>query len=148
MAVTVSVYNLFKKGQINGDHFVDFNTHTFTLSLHTSDYTPNLDTDEFYDDLTDELPQADGYLSGGQDLTTTIVGLDTGNDFAYFDADNVTWVSLTAVFRYAVLRRNTGTPGTSPLVLLIDFGANQSPVGIDFVVQWATPAAGAVLKVA
>lgn len=148
MAATVTIFNKFKQGQINGDHFVDFNSDTFTLSLHTSSYTPNFDTNEFYTDLTNELSSGGNYTAGGQNLAGTSVGLDAGSDFAYFDATDLTWASLTATFRYAVLRKNTGTGSTSPLILLIDFGADQAPNGVDFVVQWAAAAAGAILKVA
>jgi hypothetical protein len=148
MATTVSTYNLFKQGQVNGDHPVDFTASTFTLTLHTSSYVPNLDTHEFYDDLTNELGTAGNYTAGGQDLTGTSLTLDTGNDFVYFDADDVTWAALTATFRYAVLRQNTGLASTDVLILLIDFGENKAPSSEDFIVQWAAPSAGAVLKVA
>jgi hypothetical protein len=149
MAATVTIFNKFKLGQINGDHFVAFGTDTFTVSLHTSAYTPDIDADEFYDDITwTELPTAGNYTAGGQNLAGTSVGLDTGSDFVYFDATDLTWAGLTATFRYAVLRKNTGTAGTSPLIQFIDFGVDQEPAGVDFVMQWAAAAAGAILKAA
>jgi hypothetical protein len=148
MAITTSVYGLFAKGQINGAHPVDLDTDTLKVALLTSTYAPNLDTDEFYSNLTNELANGSGYVTGGLALTTKVVGYDTGGNFAYLDADDSTWTFVgTKTFRYAVLYKDTGTGSTSPLVLLIDFGANEAPTDVDFVLQWAAVASGGVLKV-
>lgn len=145
MAITVNPYNKFKVGQLNGDHFVDFNSHDFYLTLHQATYVPDfLGDDEFYDELTGELAAAGNYTVGGKLLTSTSVGVYAS--FAYFAAGDVTWSALTATFRYAVLRRDTGDPSTSPLILLIDFGVNQEPAGVDFIIQWAHYTEGGVLK--
>jgi hypothetical protein len=147
MAVTASVFNLWKKGQLNGSHFVDFDTDTLKVSLHTASWTPNLLTNEFFTDATNELSTAGGYTAGGKTLTTPVVGTDASG-FAYFIADPVTWTALTATFRYAVLRKDTGVAGTSPIIEVIDFGTNQSPAGVDFVLAWAAAGSGGILKAA
>jgi hypothetical protein len=148
MAVTSTVYNLFKKGQLNGAHFVDFDTDTIKLMLCTSTYSPNIDTHEFKTDVTNEVAAGGGYSSGGQALTTKVVNLDTASDFAYLKADNVTWTTATFTARYGVLYKDTGSGATSPLILVIDFGSDQSPSGSDFTVQWASDGNGGVLKFA
>lgn len=148
MAVTASFYNLYKQKILSGANAVDWDADTLKVVLLTASYTPNIDTHDFYDDLTNELTTTGGYTAGGVTLTTVSTGLNTGSDFAYADADDVTWTALTATFRYAVILKSTGTPGTSPLIILIDFGSNQSPAGVDFVLQWAAVASGGVAKVA
>ena len=148
MAVTVTFFNLFKLGQVDGSHFVNFDSATFALTLHTSALGADLDIDtmEFYDDLVHELGTVGNYTLGGQDLTGTSVNLDTANDFVYFDAADVTWAVLTATFRYAVLRQNTGNPTTDVLIFVIDFGEDKVLAAADFVVQWPPSTLGSVLK--
>ena len=69
MAITTTVFNLFKR---NGALPNTLDGHTLKLSLHTSSYTPNLDTHEFYSDLTNELAATGNYATGGE--TVGIVG--------------------------------------------------------------------------
>lgn len=148
MAVSVTVYNLFKQKLLSGSNLVDWDADTIKVALLTSSYTVNYDTHDFYDDLTNELTTTGGYTAGGASLATKTTGIDTGSDFGYGDADDLTWTALTATFRYAAVYKSTGTAGTSPLMWLIDFGTNQSPAAVDFVLQWAAPASGGVIKVA
>lgn len=148
MAITVTPYLLFKKGQISGAHPVDFDTDTLKVTLHTATYTPDLDAHEFHADLTNEVANGSGYTTGGAALGNKAVGVNTGSDFAYFDADDTVWTTITKTFRYAVIRKDTGVSATSPLIALIDFGTNLSPAVEDFTIQWPAPASGGVLKFA
>lgn len=148
MAVTVTPYLSFKKRQINGVSPVDLDTDTIKVSLHTSSYTPDLDAHDYADDLTNEVANGSGYTTGGAALASKAIGTDTGSDFAYLDADDLTWTSLTKTFRYAVVYKSTGTAGTSPLIMLINFGTDQVIAATDFILQWAAPASGGILKVA
>lgn len=147
MAISTAPYLLFKKRTLNGGA-VDLDSDTLKLTLHTTAYTPDLDADEFYDDLAGELASSGGYTAGGKTLASKVVAIDTGGDFAYLDAADVVWTALTpsAPFRYGVLRKDTGTPSTSPLIGVIDFGSNQDPAGNNFTVEWPAPASGGVLQ--
>ena len=42
---------------------------TFKLSLHTGTFTPNQDTHDYRDDLTNELGSGNGYTTGGATLS-------------------------------------------------------------------------------
>jgi hypothetical protein len=54
-----------------------------------------------------------------------------------FDADDPAWTAVTFTNgRYAIIYKDTGSAATSPLMGYIDFGANQSPSGIDFTIQF------------
>lgn len=128
------IYNNFKKNIMNGS--IDLDTDTIKVALVTSSYTPNQDTDEFFDDVTNEV-SATGYTAGGQTLTTPAVTADTTDDEGVFDADDVSWTitgSLTA--RGAVIYKDTGTPGTSPLICYIDFGGDEVATDGDFDITW------------
>lgn len=148
MATTVTVYNKHKQKILAGTTPVVPTTDTIKVALLTSSYAPNYDTHDFYDDITNELTTTGGYTAGGVTLTGVAVGLDTAGDFGYIDFDDAVWAALTATFRYALVYKSTGTPSTSPLIELIDFGANETPAGVPFVLQWAAAASGGLLKAA
>lgn len=147
MTISTSVFDKWRQGQINGAHFTDLDTDSLKVTLHTVAWTPDLAANEFFTDAAHELGSGSGYTAGGVALATKVVGLDASH-FAYLTADPVTWSALTATFRYAVLRKDTGSAATSPLILLIDFGADQSPAGVDTVIQWPVAGSGGILKVA
>ena len=63
MAITPHWYGLGLKAVLGGS--VDLDTDTLKMTLHTSTYVPNIDTDDFYNDSTNELSTALGYTSGG-----------------------------------------------------------------------------------
>jgi hypothetical protein len=144
MAITTTVYNRFKRSGVLPD---TLEGHTLKLALLTSSYTPNYDTHEFYSDLTNELAASGNYTTGGATLAGLADGLDTSGDFAYLDGDDLLWSALTpsAAFRYAALY---DTSDSDRLILLIDFGSNQDPAGLDFAVTWPAASSGAILKVA
>lgn len=135
-------YNNGKLKLVNGT--IDLDTDTLKVSLHTSSYTPNIDTHVFFSDLTNEITGT-GYVAGGATLTTVSLTVDTTNDRVYLDADDTTWVNSTLTARYAVLYKSTGVAGTSPLIGYIDFGANKITAADTFYIQWTAPASGAIL---
>lgn len=143
-----AIYNSAKKKLIDGT--IDIDTNTIKVALLSSSYTPNIDTHVFFSDLSNELATASGYTAGGLSLANKSVTIDTGNDRAYFDADDATWsASGTLTWRYAVIYMSTGTAGTSPLIGYIDFGTDRSVIsGETATITWAAPASGAILYLA
>ena len=57
-----ALYNSFKKKIMDGS--IDLDTDTIKIALCTSSYTPNIDTHDFFDDITNELSTASGYTAG------------------------------------------------------------------------------------
>ena len=106
--------------------------------LVTSAYTPDEDNHANYDDITNELPTANGYTLGGALLVNKAIGIDTTNDWSKFDADDVTWVTSTLTARGAVVYFDTGVPATSTLIAYIDFISDKVSNAGDFVIQWHT----------
>jgi len=127
------VYNYYKQ-KVN-EALIDLVDDTIKVALTTSSYTPNQDTHDFFDDITNEVSHA-SYTAGGATLASKTLTLDTTNDRVDFDAADVVWASATFTARYAVIYKSTGTAATSPLIALIDFGADKSPSAEDFTIVW------------
>lgn len=147
MAVTFTPYGKFLQDLIKQAHPIDFDVDTIRITLHTATYSPNRDTHEFCSDLTNEVAAGGGYSTGGKTLTTVVAGYDSTGHFAYVDADDPLWTAATLTARYAVMAKWTGSAATSPLIAYADFGADQSPAGIDFGVVFAAPASGGAVKI-
>lgn len=147
MAVTAVVYNIFKQKKISEADAIDFDADTIKVALTTSAYTPNIDTHDFFNDITNEV-SGTGYTAGGITLAGKTVNLDTAGDFAYLNANPVTWTTATFTTRYGILYKDTGSAATSPLIGYIDFGADQVSSGGDFTINWASAGSGGVLKFA
>ena len=128
------IYNAWKTRQL-GSGAIDFITDDVKVALTTSSYTVDIDTHDFFDDITNEV-SGTGYTAGGQSLATKSVTQDNTNDRGVFDAADVTWASSTITARYGILYFNTGTASTSPLICQYDFGSDQSSSNGNFSIQW------------
>jgi len=123
MAVTASWYNLGMQNFMLG--LIDWEDDTIRCALTTSSYSPDKDTDEFFDDISNEVVGA-GYTADGAALTTLAVNVDTAADEVQLDSDNVQWTAATITARRAVIYKDTGTPATSPLIGWVDFGEDET----------------------
>ena len=108
MAITTCPFNWFDKGI----RHLDLDTilaDDIRVILVASGYAPNSATHEFYDvDITNELPTASGYTSGGLALTTKTLTTVVAGEWK-FKSDNPVWtiadVDLTS--HLFVLYNNT-----------------------------------------
>ena len=134
--MTSTLYNIFKSEVMKGAF--DLINDTIKVALLTSTYTPDIDTHENYDDLTNEVSESGtGYTAGGKAITTPAVTVDTTDDEGVFDGDDLTWADSSITARYAVIYKDTGVASTSKLIGYIDFGADEISDSGDFVIQWA-----------
>jgi len=116
---------------------------TNKVSLHTG-YTPNIDTQSVWGDSgvsSTEYGTSGGYTAGGKTLANQTVTQDNTNDRALWDADDVTWTSLTlspATPSHAIIRDTTptGTPNI-PLISYVVLGSTATNGG-DYTLQWST----------
>lgn len=129
------VYNAAKCSFLKAD--IDLESDTIRLILMTDSYTPDIDTQDFWNDISANEVSGTGYSSGGATLANKTVTQDDTDDEGVFDADDVTWTTSTFTARYAVLVKWTGVSSTSDLIGYWDFGSNKSPSGVDFTVQFA-----------
>ena len=119
------------------DGSIDLDTDTIKLALLTSSYTPSADNHDFYDDVSaNEIAATGTYSAGGGTLTVSL-SQDNTDDEGVFDATDISFTSATISARYAVIYKSTGTPGTSPLICLIDFGSDQVSTASTFAITFA-----------
>lgn len=126
--------NSFFKHIMNGG--IDLDTDTIKVMLLTNSHSNNIDTQEYIDDVSANEVSGTGYSAGGQALANKAVTQDNTDDEGVFDADDLTWSSSSITARYAVVYKDTGTPSTSPIVCIIDFGADKTSDNGDFTIQW------------
>lgn len=129
-----AIYNSFKAKIMDGS--IDLDTDTVKLALVTSSYTPNVDTDEFYSDVTANEVEGTGYTAGGAEITSKAVTADTTDDEGVFDGADVTWSTSTITAAGAVVYKDTGTATESPLICYFDFGGDKTSSAGNFVVSW------------
>ena len=137
MAVTYSKYGKLGKHLATGN--MDLIGGTVKVVLLSSTYAPNLDTHEFRSDLTNELATANGYTVGGATIANRALGTyDSTNDRTPITCDNTVWTATAGgiTARYAAVFRDTGTAATSPLVSLVDFGADVTATSGAFTIDW------------
>jgi hypothetical protein len=135
MAVTGVLFNAFKRDLMLGIH--DMDTDTYNVSLHTSSWTPNIDTDEDFADVDNEVTGT-GYTAGGAALASLAVTMDTTDNEGVFDAVDTVWTTSTITARYAIIRQaNGGAASADPLVGYLDFGADVTSTAGDFTITWA-----------
>lgn len=120
-------FNKFVTGILTGAYNVGSGGDTIKASLHTSSFTPNIDSMDFFDDLTNEVSSSGSYtagIAGGLTLANKTVAQDNTDNEGVFDADDMTITGFTGSFRYVVLRKDTGVAGTSPLICYYDNGSD------------------------
>jgi hypothetical protein len=67
------IYNSFKTDLLKGN--IDFESDTIKVALVTDSYTPDQDSHDFFDDVTNEV-SGTGYTAGGETLTSKSVTQD------------------------------------------------------------------------
>lgn len=138
MAITIDPYDHFKAtmmgGEASGGIPVDYLTDTIKVALVGDTHVPALTTDEFYSDLDNEVANGNGYTTGGEPLASRTLVVAAGE--ATYDAEDVVWTfTTTTAFEYAVVYKDTGVAGTSPLMWLVTFDPVRSEDG-EFTLRW------------
>jgi hypothetical protein len=126
-----ALYDKGREGFLDGS--IDWDTDTIKVCLvDGADYTPNLTTDDFLDDIAGAgIVATSGALSG----KTVTAGVADASD-----------VTLTAVTgdpsEYLVIYKDTGSAATSRLIALIDTatGLPITPNGADINIVWSSGA--------
>jgi hypothetical protein len=117
---------------------IDFEVDTFKAMLVTSSYTPNKDTHDFRDDVTNEVANGNGYTTGGATSTVTVTK-DTANDRVTIQFGAVSWASSTITARGCVYYKSRGGASSADeLVAYNDFGSDVSSTGGTFSVAAST----------
>lgn len=127
-----TLHNKFKDELAKGN--VNLAADTFHVML-LSGWTPNIDTDNFWSDISANEVSLTGYTAGGATIGTITVTRDDANDRVLWDFADVVWASLAAgtVTRAAVVRW-TGVASTSVIVGNIEI-TGSDPNGTDYTLQ-------------
>lgn len=116
---------------------VDFDSDTIKVALLSSSYTPNQDTDDYWNDVSSYEVTGTGYTAGGATLANKAVTYTSGTNVTKFDGDDVSWTSSTITARYAVIYDASPASDTAkPLIGYVDFGSNQSSSSGTFSIVW------------
>ena len=135
MAVTAYIYGPALQSMLNAE--IDFDSDTIKAMLCSSLYVPNQDTHRYKSDVTNEASGA-GYTAGGVTLTTKALTYNSASNTLVVDCDDPTWATVTVTARYLVIYKDTGTAGTSPLIMYVDFGIDVSATADQF--KYTVPA--------
>lgn len=106
------------------------------LSIHTSSYSPNQNTHDYWNDVTNEV-SGTNYSSGGIALANPTATLD-GSGNVDLDADDPSVISQSGAGfsngRIIVAHDDTGTTSTSTLVAYEDNGSDFGNVAGDLTI--------------
>lgn len=117
-----TLHNKFMEEQDKGN--IDLAADAFKVSLHNG-WTPNTDTDEYWDDISATEIGLSGYTAGGQAISGLSVVRDDTNDQTKWTFTSPTWASLAAgTVTRAAIRKDTGVAGTSVIVGNVEITTN------------------------
>ena len=121
-------FNLMKK-------LMDMSADTFKVILLNVSHSFNAAHNVYSDISTNELPTAGGYIVTGSAIASpTVVQLDSPDNCAMFDGNDVSWTSATFTAYYAAIYDATVS---NNLVACIDFGGAKVVSSGTFTIQWS-----------
>ena len=133
MAVTHELYSNFPHLLLEDALAGSILSQTIKVSLHTSTYTYNQDTHDYWDDADNEV-SGTGYTHEGATLASKTCAVATV--VTTFDAANTSWTTSTITARYAVIYYASGVDATALLISCVNFGADKSSDNGTFELQW------------
>jgi hypothetical protein len=130
MTITATPY--YQVSQHLGLGKLNFLTDTLKCALVTNAYTPDLDNHTTWANVSTH----DSGITPAT-LTGVTYAYDVVTHTSTLKAANVTFGSITGVFKYAVVYRNSSPTADSPLICLVTLG-DQTVDALTFVLPWAT----------
>jgi hypothetical protein len=136
MAVIAKMYSRALMAAFNKE--IDLLDDIIACTLHSVAYTPDQDVHDYVDDLTNELPTADGYIIGGKALVNDTLTYTAATNVLMYDADDVAWPVSTLSVRIAVLSdRTPATAATQPLLCYQQSDVDVNSISSEFRMQWS-----------
>jgi hypothetical protein len=138
MAVSAKFYGNFFVALANKQ--IDMNSDTIKVALCTSSYTPDQDTHDYFNDITNEVSETGtNYTAGGATIANPTITYTGATNVFKFDGDDVAWANSTINARYAVVYdASPGTAATNPLICYVDFGEDKISSTGNFPIAWST----------
>lgn len=123
MPIQQTATTSFKVELAQGVHnFGPTSPDTFKIALYTG--LAMLDASTTAYSATNEVPNGDGYTTGGQTLTVSVTPTSTGTT-AYLSFDDAEWDPATFTARAALIYNSTKS---NKSVAVLDFGADKTAV--------------------
>lgn len=119
------------------DKKIDWDTDTIKLALASSSYTPDQDTHDFFNDVTNEVTGTN-WAAGGVTLANCTLTYTGATNVLKLDADDISVasVTLTGARVLVIYDATPGTAATNPLigyaVLDSDLSPNAGALNITF----------------
>lgn len=139
----IYIFAGFHEKLADGTITMDLDSTTVKLALFRASLTAAIGAGlSYYGSATaQEVTASSGaaYPTAGVALTTASV--TTSSSFIYYRASNVTFAQDASGFtnaRWGLLYLEKSTPGTSPVMGLLDLGSAQSNVSAALNINWAT----------
>jgi hypothetical protein len=107
----------------------DLEAETLKLALVKAAYTPDRDTQDFWNDVSgNELAEGNGYVTGGKTLAGVATSYDSASDQVRLDFNDVTWeFTASQKWKFAVLYIDTaGASSTDPVIGLLSWDSEQA----------------------
>lgn len=140
MAISQTATTSFKVQLLQAIHnFGPTSPDTFKIALYTA--AANLGPGTTAYTSTNELPNGNGYTTGGNTLTISVSPTSSNNSSnvptAYVSFSNSSWANATFTCRGALIYNDTATG--NPSVAVLDFGSDKIVNNETFTVIFPTP---------
>jgi hypothetical protein len=118
---------------------VDLLDDSIYVALSASAHTPDLDTHDYFNDVTNES-SGTGYTAGGQQIANDTLGYTAGTNTLKYDGDDAAWTTSTIADaeQAHVYDRTPATDATRPLLSYLQFDAMVSTSAGTLTIQWDT----------
>lgn len=135
-AGTVTLYGAAKENIAKA--LIDLDTDSFVVALLGSGYTPSVNSDDTWSDISANEISGTGYTAGGSALAGVTVTRSGGT--VTFDANDVSWTSSTLTAKYAVIAKKAGgsLAGTDLLLAYVELetGSTVSTTNGTLAITW------------
>ena len=140
MAISQTATTSFKVELLQGIHnFGPTSPDTFKIALYTG--AANIGPSTTAYTATNELPNGNGYTTGGNTLTISVSPTSGNNSSAvptaYISFANTSWANATFTCRGALIYNDTAAG--NPSVAVLDFGSDKTVSNETFTVIFPTP---------
>lgn len=138
MAVTAKLYGKFFNACFNKE--VDWNSDTIKAMMTTASYTPDQDTHDYKDDVTNEVTGT-GYSAGGATLANPTITYTGATNKCVLDADDASWssssITLPVSGSVVVYDSSPASDATRPLCCYQTTDTQVQSTSGTFTVQWS-----------
>jgi hypothetical protein len=134
MTMATGYYGLTWRKMVENTAAVDLDTDVLKVILVTNTETPNFETFDFYNDVTNEITGT-GYTAAGVTLASVTSAISAGT--YTFDGADTAWTTSTFTARGMEIQDSSpGSSATNYLIMAVTFGSDFSVSAGTFTIQY------------